>query len=327
MTPHRLLRIAVVHIPALVLAALVLPYLALWSRLPDPVATHWSGAPNGYMPRVLELVLTVAPWLLLAGRAAWPTLKHTVWDQPPGKEPSLLVPPLTTLYFIAGVVLVAHTLIIWANLDVKQWTSARHLETIPTVASVLAVAGLLAWAGRLVENRLAAVERNEPIPPPALELDLDERVMWWGHATNHGLLLFSAGTSVFLLLGNPSTSQGPLRYAIPLLVLVVGLLFATVHVTANRSTVLIELGPWRWPRKTIRVGDLRDVSVRELQPLRYGGWGYRSCGSRCRAFIIRRGNALVMSLDDGRTVMVTVNDAANAASLLRALLASSSTNV
>ena len=48
------IRVAVVRIavPALVLAGLVVPPLALASRLPDPIAIHWgiSAGPNGHAP-------------------------------------------------------------------------------------------------------------------------------------------------------------------------------------------------------------------------------------------------------------------------------------
>lgn len=56
-----------------------------------------------------------------------------------------------------------------------------------------------------------------------------------------------------------------------------------------------------------------------MHPLRYGGWGYRSCGSRCRAFIIRAGDALVLGQRNGRTTIVTIDAASDGAAVLNAL--------
>ena len=44
-------------VPAVLLAACVIPPLMFWSRLPEPVADHWSfgAVPNGSAPRQQEL--------------------------------------------------------------------------------------------------------------------------------------------------------------------------------------------------------------------------------------------------------------------------------
>lgn len=317
---RRLLRIAVVYIPLLVLAGLTGPFLIFWARLPEPIATHWSDAPNGSMPKLAALGLVVGLWLFFAVRAAWPTVKHTHWNDPSDETSSCGAPPLTTLYFVAGVLLVAQTSIAWANLDASHWTTAKHLPTIPFIAGILGISLLFAGIGRMLEHRLSQGHITTASRPASLNLDVSERAIWWGHATNPWLLTFTLGVSIWLFLRLPEPSSGLVRYVVPLVSAAIGFLFANVHVVVGGRNVTIELGVWRWPRKVIPVRDITGVAVEKLHPLRHGGWGYRSCGSGCRAFIIRGGDALVLKQGSGRTTMVTVDDADKAAALVEALI-------
>lgn len=319
MTSGRLQQIALVYIPAIVLAALVIPFLTFWTRLPEPIATHWSDAPNGSMPKLGAVSLLVGLWLFFAIRAAWPTIKHTHSDD--GADAlSYGRPPLTTLYFIAGVFLVAQSAIVWANLDAPHWATAKALPTLPFVAAVLGASLLFAGIGRILENRLSDAHATATSTSAPLDLDFSERALWWGHATNPWLLALTMGISTWLFLTMPPGSNAPVRYAVPIITAVVGLLFSSIHVVVGGHNVAIELGLWRWPRKIIPLGDINAVEVQHVHPLRHGGWGYRSCGAGCRAFIIRGGDALALKQAGGRTTMVTVNDAREGAGLLETLI-------
>ena len=45
-------RLTLVVIPALLLAAIVAPFVLFWGDLPNPMAVHWNltGTPDGSMP-------------------------------------------------------------------------------------------------------------------------------------------------------------------------------------------------------------------------------------------------------------------------------------
>ena len=51
-----------------VLVAVVLAVvpLAEWSRLPEPMATHWGATVDGAMPRTAHLAFTLVLWLVVA---------------------------------------------------------------------------------------------------------------------------------------------------------------------------------------------------------------------------------------------------------------------
>lgn len=66
---------------------------------------------------------------------------------------------------------------------------------------------------------------------------------------------------------------------------------------------------------------IAEATVEHVQPMRYGGWGYRGSGTRCRAIIVRRGDGLRLEMNDGRSLIVTVDHADEAAGLVNDLKA------
>ena len=132
---------------------------------------------------------------------------------------------------------------------------------------------------------------------------------WRGEASNK--LMFGAllVTGVVLLLV-PAHDSLILVRASAVLAVYLAVTFASVRVTVTDDSVTIDLGPLHWPRKTIALADVESASLVDVRPLRYGGWGYRWCGWGCRAFVIRSGEGLRITTNKGKSVMVTVEDAA-----------------
>jgi hypothetical protein len=104
---------------------------------------------------------------------------------------------------------------------------------------------------------------------------------------------------------------------------VLALVEITVLVTAATVQVCYS-GPLRWPRTTLRLEDVARVEAITVEPMRYGGWGYR--GSlrlfRRAAVNLRRGPGLRFELRDGRVFVLTVDDAEAAAATIRGLVGS-----
>lgn len=78
------------------------------------------------------------------------------------------------------------------------------------------------------------------------------------------------------------------------------------------------------PSVRLPLEQVESVDVIDLEPMRWGGWGYR--GS-LRAFgkaawVVRSGPGLVLHLTRGRTFAVTVDQADDAADVIRSRIAS-----
>lgn len=100
-------------------------------------------------------------------------------------------------------------------------------------------------------------------------------------------------------------------------VLVLALIEIHVELTGDAVRVRYS-GPLRWPSTKIRLADVSTVEAIHIDPMRYGGWGYR--GSlrlfRRAAVNLRRGPGLRFELRDGRVFVVTVDEPEAAVALI-----------
>ena len=89
---------------------------------------------------------------------------------------------------------------------------------------------------------------------------------------------------------------------------VLPLVSVTVEVTADVLRCRFA-GPGGWPTVSIPVAEIERAEAIDVQPLRYGGWGYR--GSlrlfRRAAVNLRSGPGLRLALTGGRVFVVTVD--------------------
>lgn len=95
--------------------------------------------------------------------------------------------------------------------------------------------------------------------------------------------------------------------------------FASIRCTADvRGLRVCLLG--RVPIKRIRLDQMASVSAESIDPMQWGGWGYRVMPGRS-ALVLRSGPGLVVQMTDGRRFAVTLPDPDTPAALLNALRA------
>ncbi|MFF0751328.1 hypothetical protein [Streptomyces sp. NPDC004267] len=286
---------------------------ALWrDRLPDPLATHFSGTdgrPDGYTGRAL--FLAVGAGLVLALGAGWTLFarRRVLWGA----------------WATAGFTGALLALLLRANLDAAQGADARY----PLVD--LALAALTAALAALAGLGLARLVPPEPAPPavpaagaPRIELAAGEVAGWSRVTGSRPLTALSAG---FLLAGAAGLALAPLLGPWPYLLfglvgLVVGapgLACARVRVTVDRHGLTVAPAALPRPRIRIPLDDVAEAEAGTVNPLGdYGGWGYRTRPHRS-ALVLRSGEALVVRRRSGFEFAVTVPDAETAAALLNAL--------
>ena len=149
--------------------------------------------------------------------------------------------------------------------------------------------------------------------------DAVARPAWTGRARNVWLLAATAGPGAILIL--LPTQEPPLAFRLVFggLLIAIGIVFCSVRVDVSQTLVAVRLGLLGRPRKTFAIADITEVSSEDLRPRSYGGWGYRWCGKRCWAIVIRAGEALVIARADGRRLKITVDNAEEAADQVRSL--------
>lgn len=131
------------------------------------------------------------------------------------------------------------------------------------------------------------------------------------------------GIGVLLgILGLASGQIGPVgAFLVTLAVVFLALAFASARVTVGPKAVVVGLGPWGWPRRRVALDDIRRATNTNVDPMSYGGWGYR-VKRGVTAVVVRRGDALQLDLNNGRSFTVTVDQADQGASLVNHYLAS-----
>ncbi|MEU7279870.1 hypothetical protein AB0A69_13955 [Streptomyces sp. NPDC045431] len=168
--------------------------------------------------------------------------------------------------------------------------------------------------------------RSEPSPPtdPVSEV-------WTGRATNRGQWLLAAAGAACVALGVELAVESPWTSGVAALLMAVigcvaaGLLvlfgtlaFVHVELTVDHEALEVRCGHMGLPRRRI---PLKHVVCAEfapsVTPRQWGGWGYRWRPEKGTAVVVRRGEALVLTLGDGRSFTVTVDDAEGAVRFIR----------
>lgn len=126
------------------------------------------------------------------------------------------------------------------------------------------------------------------------------------------LVLVGIGGALLIVLrgtGSPSW-VGWLLVAVGLVVGVLGILLSSLQMRVEDERVVVAFGPFGWPRRTVALADIREVSAGQIEPMEWGGWGYRwNPSQHATAVVIRKGPGIVLGLEDGRRFAVTVEDA------------------
>ncbi|MFI6786458.1 hypothetical protein ACIBG4_03925 [Nonomuraea sp. NPDC050383] len=304
----------------LVSAVLAVVPLAVRDRLPDPVATHWSGgsAPDGAMPLAASTMMIVALWSVLwvtlvvlapmaqerrNGRAGW-------WGALAGGAVLFLG--------LGGVSLLA-------NLDAASWTEARLSGwRVAAVLGVSLAVGVL--AGYLRRGETDPPSAGESAPP-SLRLQAGRRAVWVGRAGNRWLAAVTVVAAVALcvvavlvLLGLAGGVAA--RALLPGLgiTLAVGLFTSSLAARVTEDGLAVGLGPLRWPVRRIRLDAIERAWAETRSPAEVGGWGFRGLPGSA-TIMLRGGECLVVRYRSGGQLAISVDDAERGASLINALIA------
>ncbi|WP_432156264.1 DUF1648 domain-containing protein [Streptomyces sp. bgisy153] len=283
-------------------------FLARYDRLPERMATHYSGdgSADGFMSRAGAL------WLgggLLVGLGVLFTLLTLRAGGSAGSRltaATAVGTAVTVGYPLLGIVLVNTDIDDPARAGMPLW----HLAVL--VPAALA-AGAAAWwvigAGPEPAGRPAS---------PTLPL-ADGEAAAWSRSTSSRALLPAA--AVIALCGVSGLVAGPWwAGAVPLVLSLLCLAFARVRVTVDRRGLTVASAVLPGPRLTVpldRVADAASVQVDAMGD--FGGWGYRIRPHK-RGVVLRSGEALAVRTADGPEYVVTVDDAATAAALLNGLV-------
>ncbi|MDT0615237.1 DUF1648 domain-containing protein [Streptomyces lancefieldiae] len=289
-------------------AAYIGVFLARYERLPERIATHFSGngGADGFTSR------TAALWFgggLLVGLGLLFTVLTLVSKESSGARLTAAVgagTAVTVGYPLVLTVLVNTDVQDPAEVQLPMWHVAVLLFT--GVAT-----GALAWW------LMSAGPRPTAVPTaPSLPLAEGEAASWSRTLTSRALLLPAGAITLWGLF---TVAFGPWQAG--LLQLVLGLTcapLAGVRVTVDRRGVTVASTVLPRPRLALPLGSIVSAGSVQVNAMGdFGGWGYRIRPNR-RGVVLRSGEALSVRTAEGREYVVTVDDSATAAALLNGLV-------
>ncbi|WP_371673219.1 hypothetical protein OG985_39585 [Streptomyces sp. NBC_00289] len=155
--------------------------------------------------------------------------------------------------------------------------------------------------------------------------------VWTGRATNRVQWLLALVGAACMALGIELAVDSTWTSGIaPLVMSVVGciaagvlVLFGTlafVHVAlkVDKDCLEVRCGHIGVPRRRIPLAHVSGAEfVAHVTPRHWGGWGYRWLPEKGTAVVVRRGEGLVLSLWDGHTFTITVDNAEAAVRVIR----------
>ncbi|MFJ8163094.1 DUF1648 domain-containing protein [Streptomyces sp. NPDC096136] len=295
-----------------VLALVVGLPLAAGGRLPDPVATHWSGGsggPDGSMGLWAAVLFPALVWVVVAAAAAFGARRGPLprWS---------LATLASTGVLLAGT----QASIVRANLDAPDWRQAGSV-TGWGVAVMVAVA-VLAGAGGAALGRRSPAEGPAAAEGPRMEIPGGERLVWLSSAANPWLQLLGGllGLAALggLLAGLAGLLDGPWPMVAPLAFAALAVLVcSSVRARVTQRGLEVAFGPLGYPVRRWAAADIESARAEERTPARAGGWGYRINGLGTTV-MLRGGECLVVRVK-GRDFAVSVDDAARGAALLNSL--------
>jgi hypothetical protein len=285
--------------------AVLTVWLPVRTDLPGRLATHWGfgNRPNGFDDATAFLAVATAVVAVVAVVGAVVVLRAG----------GAVRPAAAVSGFLAWVLAGSTIAVVVANRGLADPHDARS----GWPASVLAVGVAAALAGAIAALAPAPAQDAPAVPAPAYALRAGERVTWVGTASQRWFLV-AAG--VFALPGAVVLARRPVL-GVGLLVLAAALAWSSsLTVRVDDAGVRAHFGPLPWPAVRVGLDRIEAAEVREIEPMRWGGWGYRF-SRRGTALVVRRGPGLVLHRRGRSDLAITVDRAEEGAGLVNALVA------
>jgi hypothetical protein len=153
---------------------------------------------------------------------------------------------------------------------------------------------------------------------PRVRLLEGERAVWIGRTTTPAAFAIGIPVAVVMLVVVVLTRV----YALLLVdAVVIGVLVTfsafVVRIDRDGLTVRSALG---WPRYRVPLDEVVRADVTQVSPMKeFGGWGWRVGRDGRVGVVTRKGETLLVERTGGRSIVVTIDDAATGAGLLNSL--------
>ncbi len=304
---------------AIALAAVALSRWFLLGHAPsDVVATHWNVSGQADSAFTVSGLLWGLSATALAPAAIAIVLLAMRW--PLQRQPLLLSGLSAVTTFVGTLTACISWSIAALNEGATRWQDAapmpgRHVVLVVVLPLLLAaVAAFLARKIWPPSSRAAQLS-------PSLNLESEERAVWMGRVHAGAWLWIGLPLSAGLAWTVVELTGAFAALLVLGALVILADTFSMLRVIVDREGLSVRYGHLGLFRQLIPLAKVDGARATHIKPLNHGGWGYR--GSLLllgkAAVVVRRGDAIEVTLHEGRLFLVTVDDAATGAALLNGL--------
>ena len=309
-------------VPALIAMLGTVLMLSWASDLPDPIAVHWgpSGGPDGYGSLAEPIAVLLGCVLVFSAAVTFglATLKAA-----PRSSQQIRVLSAASVW-MSGFLTIGITGSVAAQRGLADATATGPVGVLMLIgAGVGLVLGVAAWFLTPLPELAGEADGT---PQAALKLAPHERASW-SRAVRPATktvvlfcLIFGVGSLGSLVIAALTVSP-----SLWWMVLFVALVLAAAgvcfywRISIDNRGVTVRAGAG-FPRVQIPLDSIAGARLVQVSPLGdFGGWGWRWSGNRT-GIVVRAGEALEITRTSGKVLVVTVDDAATAASLLEGMV-------
>jgi hypothetical protein len=310
-TARRAALVAAIWVPLAIVVASEAVIIAVGSTGSPQLIVHWGAGPDRTGPWWTYAVLVAAIGLPVIAFIGFFIARATRMAGMNAWMPAIVVG--VTVFHAVGM-----------GVGSVVLNASRLAPAVPLGGgAVLAVAAAFLTWRRLPREAPASTEVQ---PADALPIRPGEVAGWTGKVdlpawfvsllVAVAAVLIAVGVLLLLTVGGRSW----LIFLSPALLLVVLLVTAQFVVTAGPRGFVVRSAVG-WPRLSVPVASLAKAGVVPIDPLAdFGGWGIRWVIGPSRrgrwGIVTRRGPGLEVVRRDGRSIVVTVDDAGTAAAVL-----------
>lgn len=308
-------------LPVLIAVLATLLMLTWMGELPDPIAIHWgpSGV-DGYGPAAGLLFVPLGMTALFSFFAVVSAI---------GAAAEFGITRTQKILLVSGLWLsIALSAGIAGSFELQRGLSDAAQAEGPLVPLLIGVlVGLAAAAGAwfLLPQADTIVSNAEDAEP--LSVGKGEHLAWTRAVSISpfvltilvvAVVLVAIVSILTLVIGNGGfwTSVASLA-----LIVVVGSSVSYWRVTADRHGLSVR-SIFGWPRIRVWADDIASARVIDVNAAgEFGGWGYRWAGKGRTGIILRDGQAIEVTKKNGKSFVVTVDDARTGARVLATVIA------
>lgn len=158
-----------------------------------------------------------------------------------------------------------------------------------------------------------------------VSIDGSERVAWVGSSGSllfsllGGLMVLGCAVGVVLVTSSGGPAESVWALAVGALAGLSILMLARVRLSVDRRGVRLVSALLGVPLMRMPLAKVAAVSVEMIDPISWGGWGFRFAPGR-RAYVTGRGEGIVVTSSAGNFSAVTIPNAEGAAAVLQGLI-------